>query len=387
MKPFAFRSILSLSILMAAGVAIPAWAQTLTVLYSFTGGGDGDIPFGGVIRDSAGNLYGTTVDGGAFGKGVVFKVDTTNSESVLYSFAGGSADGANPNGDLVRDQSGNIFGTTELGGASNDGIIYKLSPSNHETVLHVFTGGTDGGQPRAGLTVDSAGHLYGTGYYGGSGCALCGVVFKVLPTSGGETVFYNFTGGSDGANPFGGVIADSAGNLYGTNTADGASGQGVVYKIDASGHLSVLYNFTSGAGAVSVSKLTLDSAGNLYGTAINNAGSSGEGVVFKIDTAGTYSVLHSFAGGSHDGETPFGALLLGNNGNLYGTTSFGGGSNMGTVYRVNSTTGAFTLLHSFSGPDGADPQGRLIRDSAGNLYGTTEGGGAFSQGTVFKITP
>jgi uncharacterized repeat protein (TIGR03803 family) len=372
---------------MAFGISPIASAQSLTVLYSFTGGADGDIPFGGVVRDSAGNLYGTAIYGGAFDEGVVFKVDTANHETVLYSFAGGSTDGSVPNGDLVRNSSGDIFGTTEFGGANDDGIVYELSPTNHETVLHDFTGGADGGQPRAGLTADTAGHLYGVTYYGGSGCTLCGVVFKILPASSGETVFYNFLAGSDGANPFGGVIADSAGNLYGTNTADGASGFGVVFKIDTTGHLTVLYNFVSGAAAVSVSKLTLDSAGNLYGTAVKNVGSSGEGVVFKIDTAGTYSVLHSFAGGSHDGEAPFGQLLLGSDGELYGTTSFGGGSNMGTVYRVNSATGAFTLLHSFSGPDGADPAGRLIRDSAGNLYGTTEGGGTYSQGTVFKITP
>jgi uncharacterized repeat protein (TIGR03803 family) len=251
--------------------------------------------------------------------------------------------------------------------------------------LHVFTGGNDGGQPRAGLTADSTGHLFGTAFYGGTGCALCGVVFKVAPASSGETVFYNFTGGSDGANPYGGVIEDSAGNMYGTNISGGASGQGVVYKIDPSGQLSVLYNFTNGTGVGPIDKLTMDSAGNLYGTTVNTSAGSGDGVVFKIDTAGTYSVLHSFTG--PDGALPFAALILDNKGNLYGTTSSGGKSNMGTVFRVNSATGAFVLLHSFSGADGADPASRLLRDSAGNFYGTTEGGGAHSQGTIFKITP
>jgi len=198
-----------------------------TVLYSFPGAGDGRHPYSGVIRDAAGSLYGTTGGGGTAGLGVVYKLDTAGHETVLYNFTGG-ADGSNPSGGVIRDSAGNLYGTTASGGTANWGVVYKLDPSGHETVLHSFTGGADGGRPLAGVTRDSAGNLYGT--TGAGGTTGSGVVYE-LDAAGQETVLYSFTG-YDGRNPYAGVIRDSAGNLYGTTCYGGKRGGGVVFKIE-----------------------------------------------------------------------------------------------------------------------------------------------------------
>ena len=182
-----------------------------TVLYSFTGGADGGDPQSGVIRDSAGNLYGTTFLGGTGNAGVVYKLDSAGHETVLYSFT--FADGSQPTAGVIRDSAGNLYGTTELGGPASQGVVYKLDTTGNYTVLYSFTGGADGGYPFAGVIRDSAGNLYGTTQYGGT--AQQGVVYR-LDTAGHETVLHSFTGGADGSRPNAGVIRDSAGNLYGT---------------------------------------------------------------------------------------------------------------------------------------------------------------------------
>ena len=261
-----------------------------TVLYTFTGGTDGNGPFAGVIQDSAGNLYGTTRGGGAANSGVVFRVDTAGQETVLYSFTGG-ADGETPNG-VIRDSADNLYGTTSRGGAAGWGVVYKLDTTGHETVLYSFTGGTDGGRPAAGVIRDSAGNLYGTTSQGGA--AKAGVVYEV-DTTGHETVLYNFTGGTDGDGPQAGVIRDSAGNFYGTTVGGGAGGAGVVYKVDTSGHETVLYAFPAGGegGGGPWAGVIRDHAGNLYGTA-SWGGAAGYGVVYMVDAAGQETVLYSF---------------------------------------------------------------------------------------------
>ncbi len=235
---------------------------TLTVLHSFMFlGGDGNSPFAGLIADGSGNLYGTTLDGGAsasmfqLGCGTVFKVTPGGTETVLHSFTGGPSDGANPRAGLIADSSGNLYGTTEFGGASGPGcavgvgcgVVFKLSPGGTETVLHSFTGGSDGGGPAAGLIADSSGNLYGT--TGGGGASNAGVVFKLSP-GGTETVLYSFKGGSDGSGPSG-VITDSSGNLYGTTAFGGASGQGVVFKLTGTGFVPAV-QFASFSSSVSV---------------------------------------------------------------------------------------------------------------------------------------
>ena len=352
-----------------------------TVLYNFTGVADGDIPLAGLIRDSAGNLYGTTYEGGAAGAGVVYKVDTAGHQTVLYSFTGG-ADGGYPEAGVIRDSAGNLYGTA-IGGAGA-GVVYKLDTSGHETVLYSFTGGADGKTPFAGVTRDSAGNLYGTTYYGG-GLPNMGVVFKV-DTASQETVLYSFTGGNDGNRPGSGVIRDSAGNLYGTTSSGDPANQGVVYKVTAAGHETVLYSFTGGAdGAEPSYGVIRDSAGNLYGTTYHG-GTTNYGVVYKVDTTGHQTVLYSFTGAT-DGGYPTSGVIRDSAGNLYGTAGVGGTANGGVVFKV-SAAGQETVLHSFTGGfDGKSPSGGVIRDSAGNLYGTTEYGGTGNAGTVYKLDP
>ena len=253
------------------------------------------LPRNGLIADSAGNLYGTTSGGGASYKGVVFKLAPDGTETVLHSFPGFPSDGNSPYAGLIADSAGNLYGTTlSRDSVSHAGVVFKLAPNGTagwtETVLHSFTGfPTDGALPYAGLIADSAGNLYGATT--GGGASGQGVVFKLAP-DGTETVLHAFTGGSDGAYPgVGPLIADSAGNLYGTTQVGGASGQGVVFKLAPNGTggwtESVLYSFTGGSdgGQPFYGSLIADGAGNLYGTTVGG-GASGAGVVFKLSGTG-----------------------------------------------------------------------------------------------------
>jgi uncharacterized repeat protein (TIGR03803 family) len=402
------------------------------VLYSFTGGADGAYPTAGVIADSSGNLYGTTQSSEG-GVGVVFKLDTTGTETVLYTFTGG-ADGGEPDAGLVRDSAGNLYGTTFLGGNAprgGKGVVFKLDTAGNETVLHSF-GGSDGSYPYAGVILDADGNLYGTTYRGGA--KGFGTVYKVN-TAGNESVLYSFSGGTDGGSPYAGVIRDSAGNLYGTASQGGASNLGVVYKVDATGHETVLHSFhgpdgsgvTTGVirdpsgrlygttpyggasnfgvvyrlsasgqetvlrtftggtdGRYPAAGVILDSSGNVYGTTQNGGGTSDGGVVYQLDPAGNETVIASFAY-TAGGSNPYGGVIRGPAGNFYGTTFYGGASGLGVVYELD-LTGRETVLHTFTGgADGAGPYAGVIRDSVGNLYGTTSEGGASNDGTVYKV--
>src|SRR5208283_3599340 len=358
-----------------------------TVLYSFTGGNDGGFSDAGVIRDWKGNLYGTTNGGGASSLGVAFKVDTSGKETVLHTFTRG-LEGDQPYlSGLILDSFGNLYGTTAFGGAGGAGVVYKLDPSGNETVVYALQGAAGGQYPAgAGVIYGSDGNLYGTTFYGG--VKGHGVVYQ-LDGEGDETVLYNFDllTASGFGQPTGGVIRDSAGNLYGATfigQTDVGYGPGVVYKLDTTGHATVLHNFSNGADGGYPNSVIRDSKGNLYGTA-SGGGASGAGVVFKIDTSGNETVLYSFSGGPDGGYPYGGSLLLGPKRDLYGTTTYGGASGAGVVFKID-TSGNETVLYSFSGgPDGGYPLAGLIRDSAGNLYGTTQGGGASGAGVVFKV--
>jgi len=389
----ASRRICKVLVFAALGV-IPTEAQTFTVLYSFTGSPDGASPASNLIGDGAGDLIGTTEDGGASGHGTVFRVNASG-ETVLYSFQGGR-DGSLPEAGLIRDSVGNLFGTT-LSGGNDDGTVYKLDTAGTETVLYRFSH-AGGLYPAGGLTADSAGNLYGAAEYGGA--HGLGTIYKL--NGNGETVLHGFTGVGDGATPTEGLIRDAEGNLYGTTSGGGAFRWGTVFKLDAAGTETVLYSFTGGAdGANPYSTLIRDAAGNLYGTAMHGGivhGSTGFGVVFKLDPAGNQTVLYSFTGGA-DGAHPTFSLVQDADGNLYGTTESGGignglsGPGDGVVFKVD-TAGNETVLHSFTGgADGLQPEAALFRDSAGNLYGTTVAGGIvngaceYGCGVVFKIAP
>jgi uncharacterized repeat protein (TIGR03803 family) len=292
------------------------------------------------------------------------------------------------------DAAGNLYGTTYAGGSAGVGVVYKLDTSGHETVLYSFTGGNDGANPQAGVIFDSTGNLYGTTTGGGS--SGWGTVYK-LDSTGHETVLYNFTNGSDGSIPVSGVTLDSAGNLYGTAATGGVHsgfGYGVVYKLDYRGIYKVLYSFTFGLdGGEPLGGVTLDSAGNLYGTTWSGGPPSGDfpGVVYRVDpTTGHETVVYPFTGFA-DGGGPLGTLIF-DLGNIYGVTQYGGQGpcpffGCGVVFELDPT-GHETVLYRFTGgSDGSEPLAGVIRDSAGNLYGTTVFGGAAGEGVVYKVTP
>jgi uncharacterized repeat protein (TIGR03803 family) len=376
----------------------PAQAQTFTLLYTFTGAADGGSPEAGLVLDDEGNLYGTTTAGGSgvfgcpTGCGTVFKVDTAGNETVLHSFGENGTDGEAPfYGYLVRDGAGNLYGTTSYGGTHGSGTVFRVTPAGKE-VFFSFAG-KDGGFPFSGLIADTAGNFYGTTYVRGTGCPPygCGTVFKIT-SAGEETVLHNFEGAPDGDNPYADLVRDTAGNLYGTTATGGDVGAGTVFKIATNGQETVLYSFTgTNDGGLPFAGLVLDGAGNLYGTALIG-GTSGQGTVFKVDPTGTETVLYNFCSqpSCADGSQPYAALVRDSAGNLYGTTESGGANQAGTVFKLNSK-GQEIVLHSFCSlpgcADGGYPSAGLARDSAGNLYGTTSNFAAYASGTVFKIAP
>jgi uncharacterized repeat protein (TIGR03803 family) len=396
--------------LLAASLS--AQTPTLKVLHSFDGA-DGMWPESGLTMDAAGNLYGATPFGGGgpctHYCGVVFTLDPQGTETVLHQFKG-QGDGAKPNGGLLVDAAGNVYGTTSLGGnltCGGCGVVYEIPASNSSTelVIHAFTG-SDGMAPYGGLIQDAAGNLYGTTC--GGGASSHGTVFK-LDANRAETVLYSFNGGPDGACPKGTLVQDTAGNLYGTTSVggDGSAcsgyGCGVVFKLDPSGAETVLYTFTGGAdGAVPSGRLLLDTAGNLYG--ITRAGgllsvcsitvppASGCGVVFRVDPSGSETVLYTFSGGADGSELSgfgvfSGALVQDALGNLYGATPSGGAGG-GVVFKLDPAR-TETIVHTFSSPEPMGPTGDVFLDADGNLYGMTGGGGSSTEcmscGTVFEL--
>jgi len=352
-------------------------------LYSFT---DFGSPVAGLIQDAAGNLYGTTANGGAYNSGSVFKLDRTGTLKVLYSFAGGD-DGGYPQSSLVLDSAGNLYGTTPYEGSGSCaggigcGVVFRVDVTGAETVLHTFTG-TDGIYPFAGLIRDSEGNLYGTTQYGGASGG--GTVYK-LDKDGKETVLYNFLSGSDGGQPLAGLVRDNDGNLYGTTSTGGAPSCncGTVFKLDAGGNETVLLGFTGAEGESPEANLILDNKGNLYGTAYGG-GAYGFGTVFRLDKRGR-EIVYSFTGGA-GGIGPHSALVRDQSGNVYGTTQLGGVYGHGIIFVV-TPSGKEVVLHSFQDlPDGSMPEAGLIPCAASTLCGTTEFGGRYGTGTVFAVT-
>ena len=369
----------------ACASSVPSNGQTLVVLHSFNGN-DGSYPFSRLTIDSQGDLYGTS--GGKVPPtfGTLFELTRANLVGNLLVFLRrtptGNCDFCVDN--LLRDAQGNLYVSDAIGGSSGNGAVLKLTPAGlMPIVLYSFTGGTDGRFPNSGLIADSSGNLYGTTGLGGAFGQ--GVIFKITP-SGQESVLYSFTGGSDGGQPWGRLLRDSQGNFFGTTYADGQLqlSFGVVFKLSPSGVLTTLYSFTGGAdGGHPNGDLIADTQGNLYGTtpAVSHGA---HGTVFKVSQQGAFTLLHSFSGA--DGFSPRSGLIMDAAGNLYGTTFSGGTANDGVVYKLN-TDGTETVLHSFTGNEGSFPVGGLVFDAAGNLYGTTAYGGTSDNGVVFKLTP
>ena len=388
-----------LSVALVATISVAGEGQTFKVLHAFEAGLDGSGPQGALLRDPAGNLYGTTFFGGnndcaETGCGTIFRLTASGAETIVHRFV--QSDGAIPAAGLIVDKAGNAYSTTQLGGpygcsGEGCGVIYKIDHTAKLTVLYAFTGVSDGANPSAELIRDTAGNLYGTAYAGGTSdlCLAneltigCGTVFK-LDTTGKLHVLHRFTGGNDGASPFAGLITDGAGNLYGTASFGGSYDYGTVFKIDSTGTFSVLHTFSGGFDGIHPDGgLIRDNAGNLYGTTLGGGSVYKAGTIYKLDAAGNETILYTFTG--PDGDSPWSSLVMDKNGNLFGATAFGGANNDGAVFEL-TPSGKETVLHDFLGAtDGSAIVAPIIMDSAGNIYGVAYESGPYDNGTAFEI--
>lgn len=366
-----------------AGAAAPASRDpTYTSLYEFKGGAnDGCNPGAKVVLDAAGNIYGTTdfCDPYGDGDGVVFKLTPDGTETILHFFTGG-ADGAQPDGAVRLLRNGDMIGTTTSGGANGNGTLFKLTSKGKLKVLHAFTS-DDGSEARGNLYRDKLGNFYGTALFGGADSS--GTVFK-YGSDGTFTVLHAFTGGADGEFPEHGVIADTAGNLYGVTAFGGTSGEGTVFKIDTAGNFSTVYSFTGGAdGGFLYGGMAIDSDGNLYGSTANG-GAYNAGTVFRLTPGGTLTTLYNFTGGT-DGASPEGDMLLVGK-NLYSTANAGGDTSCqcGVVYEITAKDKE-KVLHTFTGTDGSGYSAGLTLKN-GVFYSTVQYGAILQNGAVYSLT-
>ena len=370
-------------------------AQTFTTLHSFDMT-DGATPFAGLIQATDGDLYGTTGGQGTNGGGTLFKITPSGTLTTVYSFTtcGSCTDGYSPVAGLVQATNGNFYGTTLSGGVFLEGTVFKITPSGALTTLYSFcaqTNCTDGQAPSAGLVQATDGNFYGTTEVGGANGQ--GTVFKITP-GGVLTTLYSFCAQSscaEGGRPTETLIQASDGNLYGTTPGFGANNGGTVFKITTSGVLTTLYSFCAQSnctdGGTPNAGLVQGTNGNFYGETGGGGANFFYGTIFKITPAGTLTTLHSFD--AIDGEAPDGGLVQGTDGGFYGTTSRGGSNNGGTAFKI-TPAGALTTLYAFctqypSCSDGQTPVASLVQDTNGVFYGTTELGGADAFGTVFSL--
>jgi len=360
------------------------------VLKSFDGYPGAAYPLAKLIQGTDGALYGTTSQGGDNNYGIVFKLSTDGTSfTSLHAFVGGGDDGANPYAGLVQGRDGALYGTTLYGGSSGCGMVFKLSTNGSGfTPLYSFPPAPigDGKICQAGLVQGTDDALYGTASLGGT--YGFGTVFKLSTDGTGYTTLHNFAGG-DGARPYTGLVQGSDGALYGTTLNGGASGYGTVFKVSPNGTgYSVLYSFAGpfGDGENPLGALLQGRDGALYGTT-SGGGASGYGTVFKLTTNGTgYIILHSFIPNG-DGHDPRAALVQGADGCLYGTAVGGGTQDRGTVFKLNTDGTGYTTLYKFtgSGGDGLRPRAGLVQGSDRILYGTTYGGGTNGNGTLYRL--
>ena len=414
------------AVLMLAAITIqPARAQTFTLLSSFPGGMDGVNPEAGLVQGTDGSLYGTTVEGGwsCVTCGTVFKITPTGTLTTIYSFCilGICPQGEEPVAGLVLGTDGNFYGTTPYGGAGSTcengygcgyGTVFKITPTSELTTLYSFCSQSkcaDGEYPYAGLVQGTDGNFYGTA--GGGGAIKGGTVFKITPT-GALTTLYSFCSQShctDGGGPTATLIQGTDGNYYGTTEGGGANcisqgGCGTIFKITSTGTLTTLHSFGGGSDGLDITGgLVQGSDGNFYGTTFGGGNVSacdqyGCGTVFKITPTGTLTTLYTFCSQTNcaDGAAPLSETLVqGTDGNLYGTTLFGGSYSTcidscgdGTLFEI-TTSGQQTVLHSFDGSDGVEPYAGLVQDTDGNFYGTAYAGGSIPAcpcGTVFSLS-
>jgi uncharacterized repeat protein (TIGR03803 family) len=369
--------------------ATPAQAQVVNILHSFTGGAsDGQGP-GVALLLSGSNLYGMTDAGGIAGDGTIYMIGADgNAYTIIRSFAGLPSDGSNPNGALIR-WGATLYGMTLSGGSTNNGTAFRIGADGTAYGLtHQFAGGPGDGSGPNGALAQSGQIAYGMTRYGGA--AGLGTIFKTNADGTGYAVLHSFAGGpADGQQPLYTTLVAAGSTLYGMTFGGGTASFGTVFKMNTDGTaFAVLHSFTGGSsdGEIPYGSLTL-SGSTLYGTTAFG-GASNKGTIFQIGTDGSgFSVMHSFAGGPNDGGNPEGALLL-SGAVLYGMTPNGGNDALGTLFGIGADGSGFEVLHSFAGGpgDGASPFGELISYGA-NLYGTTDAGGIGNLGTVFSFTP
>ena len=378
-----------------AAMAIASPAQTFTTLASFDGA-DGAVPLWmTLIQATDGNFYGTTLKGGTFGLGTVFSVTPGGTITTLYNFCAQAncADGELPYTGLVLATNGNLYGTTVAGGANGRGTVFEITLGGTLTTLYSFcaqAGCSDGASPNAGLVQGTDGRFYGTTFFGGTSDA--GTVFNIT-AAGKLTTLHSFctqANCADGLNPRSGLIQATNGNFYGTAFNGGAVGVGSVFSITATGTLTTLYSFCSqlncSDGSGPTGALVQTSSGNFYGTTSTGGGSSACGTIFRLTPAGVLTTLSVFS--CSNGTSPYAGLVQGTDGNFYGTTYGGGAKAAGTVFEI-APTGKLTTLYSFceqtNCTDGANTFGGLLQSTNGTFYGTTYVGGADGFGTVFSV--
>jgi uncharacterized repeat protein (TIGR03803 family) len=371
------RSQARIAALIAVLVGVPVTRASDTILRVH--GKDGLSPYGGAVTDASGTIYGMTFNGGASNMGTVWARRPNGAYAVLHSF-GDAGDGVTPAGTLVFDGAGFLYGATGGGGASSHGTVFKMKADGSSyQILHSFTGTTSDGAQSLLCPILVGSTFYGTALYGGA--SNQGVLYKLNTDGMGFGLVHSFAGGvTDGASPFAAPTYESGtGFLYGTAQLAGASSHGVVYKVKTDGgSYAVLHHFAGGMddGALPSGGVVRDASGNLYGTTYNG-GTPDHGVLYTLTTGGAgFAVLHTFTGGAMDGSGPGGPLLL-QGSLLYGTTTAGGSAGAGTLFSIGTSGGGFAVLRSFSGTsDGGGPQCTLVRDARGHLLGTTVGGGA-----------
>ena len=401
-------------LVVIVGMTAVAHAQSYSVIYNFTGGQDGAYPSAGLTIDNGGNIYGTALAGGTAGFGAVFSLDNEGSGWIvhpLYNFSGG-LDGEGPVGRISIGPDGALYGTTSAGGGGpcisengyrGCGTVYKLRPPARapasvivnwsSNVIYRFSG-SNGAYPQGDLLFDDAGNIYGTAINGGS--AGYGLIYKLTGSGGSwtQSMLYQAQGSSGGQYPWGGVVSDASGNLYGVYSAAGPGGYGGVYKLTRSGSgwtESTIHGFTyhGNDGAAPQGSVIFDRSGNLYGTTVHSV--NGGGTVFELSPAGggwSYDFIYAFNTGIDLG--PYDKLVMDASGNLYGTTFADGEHGHGSVFKLTRSGSGWTYssLHDFTGgSDGANPMCSLAFDASGNIYGTASAGGTHNKGVIFQITP
>lgn len=367
-------------------VGFPVHAATFGTLHNFSGA-DGSAPYGPLIQGTDGSFYGTTDAGGANGTGTVFQLTLHGVFTVLHSFSTVSgntnADGANPYGGLAQGADGAFYGTTINGGAHGRGTVFRITSTGTFTTLHSFANNTsDGGSPFSSLILGTDNNLYGTTQFGGANGD--GTVFKITP-SGTITLLHSFNG-SDGAGCVAPLcLANNGAVFYGTTASGGANLKGTVFKITPSGTLTTLYSFgaVSNDGATPYAGVVQGPDGNLYGAA-RDGGANSSGTVYKLTLDGVETTLHSFSFAT-EGYSPYGTLVVGKHDTLYGTTYAGASGGGGVVFKI-TPAGAYTILHTFNGTDGKFLDSGLVRGSDHAFYGVTQNGGSGSDGTIYRIT-